>query len=215
MTFNPFVDSIAGTRAPDSQLARDAVALAREVSSPMLFNHVMRSYYFAEIVAQRAPGTIDREVVLLSAVLHDLGLTPHAHGPRRFEIEGADAARAFASERGLSEAKAWLVWDTIALHTYDLNLHKQPEAGLVQLGILADIAGVGVADMQRDQVDAVVAAFPRLSCKREFTKLLLDEALAKPELPAFHPTIMFRHHCVAPIEIPDARSVIEGAPFES
>jgi hypothetical protein len=215
MATDPFSGAIAGVRIPDSHLAREAVALAREASSPMLFNHVMRSYFFAELCGEGASGARDREVMLLSAVLHDLGLTDHARGPRRFEIEGADAARAFASKHGLSDAKAWLVWDTIALHTYDLNMHKQIEARLVQQGILADIVGMGVDELGRDRVDAVVVAFPRLNCKQEFARLLMSEAEAKPQLPAFHPTTMFRHHCMGGVQIPDARPMIDGAPFDS
>lgn len=215
MTVDLFAERIAGVHAPDSRIAREAVALAQEASSPMLFNHVMRSYYFAELWAQHAVVSLDREVVLLSAVLHDLGLTPHAHGPRRFEIEGADAARAFATKNGLRDEKAWLVWDTIALHTYDLNMHKQPEARVVQQGILTDIVGVGVGEIGRDLVDAVVAALPRLNCKREFARLLLEEAQAKPDLPVFHPTTMFRHHCFGGVQIPDPRPMIDDAPFDS
>ena len=94
---------IAGIRAPDSRIAREAHELARRVSSPMLFNHVMRSYYLGRLVAGDA-GEWDDEVVFLSAVLHDLGLTDRARGERRFEIEGADAARQFLSDAGLEPA---------------------------------------------------------------------------------------------------------------
>lgn len=212
---DPFAEAIAGIRVPDSHMARQAVALARETSSPMLFNHVMRSYFFAELWARQTSAVHDREIVLLSAVLHDLGLTEYASGPRRFEIEGADAARAFACKHGLSDEKAWLVWDTIALHTYDLNLHKQPEAKFVQQGIVSDIVGMGIFELERSLVDEVVAAFPRLDCKRQFSELLQNEAASKPDLPAFHPTTMFRHHCLGGVEIPDPRPMIEGAPFDS
>lgn len=85
--------TVAGIAIPDSGVARDAVALAREVSSPMLFNHVMRSFVFGKLVGARETVVVDDEVVFLSTTLHDLGLTGHAAGPRRFEIEGADAAR--------------------------------------------------------------------------------------------------------------------------
>jgi hypothetical protein len=48
------------------------------------------------------------------AVLHDLGLTNSFTGPKRFEIEGADAARAFGREQGLDDRRVQLIWDSVA-----------------------------------------------------------------------------------------------------
>ncbi len=126
----------------------------------VLFHHVMRSYYFGERRAAAEFASYDREVVLLSLVLHDLGLTDRARGPRRFEIEGADVAREFATTHGLAREKAWLVWDNIALHPLDLNLYKQPEARAVEWGICADVLGSELEALGRDAVAEIVAAFP-------------------------------------------------------
>jgi hypothetical protein len=38
-------------------------------------------------------------------------------GPKRFEIEGADAARAFAREEGLDDRRLQLIRDTVALNS--------------------------------------------------------------------------------------------------
>ena len=43
---------VGGVRPPDSRIAREAVELARDVSSPVLFNHVMRCYLLGELLAQ-------------------------------------------------------------------------------------------------------------------------------------------------------------------
>ena len=83
---------ISNIRVPDSSIARQAEELARSVSSDMLFNHVMRCYWFGELFAQKHGTKIDSELMFLSSVLHDLGLTDHAPGPHRFEIEGAGAS---------------------------------------------------------------------------------------------------------------------------
>ena len=80
---------IADIKVPDSSIARQAEELARSVSNDMLFNHVMRCYWFGELFAQQEGKKVDSELMFLSAVLHDLGLTDHAPGPHRFEIEGA------------------------------------------------------------------------------------------------------------------------------
>jgi len=83
----------ADIKAPDSKIARDAEELARTVSNDMLFNHVMRCYWFGEFFARKQGVKVDSELMFLSSVLHDLGLTPQVPGPHRFEIEGASAAR--------------------------------------------------------------------------------------------------------------------------
>jgi len=214
VTRSNLLPAIGGVRPPDSRIAYEAVELAREVSSPSLFHHVMRTYYFGEAWAQTALERYDREIVLLSLVLHDLGFTDHARGRRRFEIEGADAARAFVAARGYSEEKAWLVWDNIALHPLDINPHKEPEAKAVDWGISTDVMGVGLERMERSAVTMILATFPRLGFKRELFALLRREAESKPDAHPFHPATMIAHHCLGGVHIPDAKAVIDGAPFD-
>ena len=91
----------ADIKAPDSKIAREAEELARSVSNDILFNHVMRCYWFGELFARKHDVKVDSELMFLSSVLHDLGLTPQAPGPRRFEIEGAGAARKFLVDKGV------------------------------------------------------------------------------------------------------------------
>jgi hypothetical protein len=59
----------------------------------------------------------DAEVVAVGSLLHDIGLTSSFTGPKRFEIEGADAARVFAREQGLDDRRVQLIWDTVALNS--------------------------------------------------------------------------------------------------
>jgi UTP:GlnB (protein PII) uridylyltransferase len=74
----------------------------------------------------------DRELLYLGAIMHDLGLTERFDAEQRFEVNGADAARAFVLEHGLSDEKAEIVWDAIALHTsIGIAVRKQPEIALV------------------------------------------------------------------------------------
>lgn len=204
---------IAGLSSPPSALARRAEALARAQSSDMLFNHVMRSYWFAELFAQAQGSRADRELMFLAAVLHDLGLTDHASGPHRFEVEGANAARRFLTQQGVAAERAWLVWDTIALHTLDLNLQKEDEARLVQLGILCDVVGAGLESLDPTAVNEILQRYPRLGFKQGFFGLLRDEVRRKPTIHPFHPLTMVEHHCCAPVTPPDAQALIDGAGF--
>ena len=53
----------------------------------------------------------------MAAILHDLGLTSRYGGQRRFEVDGAEAARSWALANGMSPPEADDVWHAIALHT--------------------------------------------------------------------------------------------------
>jgi hypothetical protein len=60
---------IADIKVPDSSIARQAEELARSVSNDVLFNHVMRCYWFGELFAQQEGKKVDSELMFLSAVL--------------------------------------------------------------------------------------------------------------------------------------------------
>ena len=54
---------LAGVSAPDTPLISRAIDFARERSEPYLFNHVMRSWLFAAILAKRNQTAHDSEVL--------------------------------------------------------------------------------------------------------------------------------------------------------
>ena len=97
---------ISAIKAPDTAIVREAEEFARSSSSEMLFNHVMRCYWFAELFARQEGSKADRELMFLSSTLHDLGFTEHGRGPHRFEIEGAHAAHRFLVDRGVPNIRA-------------------------------------------------------------------------------------------------------------
>jgi hypothetical protein len=102
----------------------------------------------------------------VSAVLHDLGLTDRYSAKDRFEVDGANAARAFLKDRGISTQQTQVVWDAIALHTTPtIALHKEPEVVMTHSGIAVDVLGVGLDRIPQDKLRAVLAEFPRLAFK--------------------------------------------------
>jgi hypothetical protein len=162
---------LAGVSVPDTPLVTRAIELARESSTPYLFNHSMRSWLFAEAMAQARNAAYDAEVLAIATLLHDLGLMPAFSGPLRFEVEGANAARDFARRHGMSEQRAQLIWDGVALNsTPSIGLHKEPEVALCTTGIGLDWGGWGYETLPKSQIDEIVDAFPRLQMKRQFTR---------------------------------------------
>ncbi len=123
-TTKTFVDSgasqtglIAGVSVPDGPLIGAVIEHAQQLSERYLFNHAMRSWLFAETIGRIRGIAFDREVVAIGTVLHDIGLTASVTGPNRFEVNGANAALSFIQGSGLSDRRAQLIWDIIALNS--------------------------------------------------------------------------------------------------
>ena len=205
---------IADIKVPESSIARQAEELARSVSDDTLFNHVMRCYWFGELFAQQEGKKVDSELMFLSAVLHDLGLTERAPGPRRFEIEGAGVARTFLVERGVSEDRAQKVWDNIALHVWDMNHFRGDTSRLMQLGLAYDVSGVAGAQLDPSDVAEVVRRYPRLNFKRAFNEMLNHELDCKQPYPHWFHICSRVAHNRSPLTIVDAPVVLKRAPFD-
>ena len=172
---------LAGVSVPDTPLISRAIELAREQSEPYLFNHVMRSWLFAAILAQLNQTAHDSEVLAVTTILHDLGLAEGFKGPLRFEVEGANAARAFARKEGLDDRRAQLVWDGVALNsTPSIALYKEAEIALATMGIALDWGGWGYEALSEAQVGPIVEAFPRLQMKQQFTRAVCRIVETRP-----------------------------------
>ena len=172
---------IAGIRIPDTRLAVETMELVREVSSPALLNHVVRTYIFGTQVGRTLGLRFDAEVVYVAALMHDLGLTPRYMGPGRFEVDGADAAARFLTEHGVAADKVALVWDAIALHSSQgIAERKQPEVALVHFGAAVDVEGSRLDHIPLEVVHQTLATYPRLGFKKAFLAAIADVLRQKP-----------------------------------
>ena len=179
---NGNVRVLGGIVVSDTPRIRRALDFAQTHSEPYLYNHVVRSWLFAVRLGQLQGISNDPEVVAVGSLLHDLGLTHHFTGPRRFEVEGADAARAFAREQGLDERRVQLIWDTVALNsTPSLALHKEAEVALCTAGIGLDYGGPQYDQIPSNEMQSILAAFPRLDMKRRFSDSVCGIIKTKPE----------------------------------
>jgi len=162
---------LAGVSVPDTPVVSRAIEFARARTEPYLFNHAIRSWLFASTIAQRNQTVHDGEVLAVATILHDVGLADDFKGPLRFEVEGANAARAFAREQGFDDHRVQLIWDTVALNsTPSIALHKETEVALSTMGIGLDWGGFGYDTLNETEMAAIVAEFPRLEMKKQFTR---------------------------------------------
>jgi hypothetical protein len=173
---------IAGVTVPDGPLITAAIDYARRLSEPYLFNHAMRSWLFAELIGRTKRIDYDREVVAVGTILHDIGLTAGVSGPNRFEVNGADAALAFIAGRGLSDRRAQLIWDLVALNsTPSLALHKEPEVAVGTMGIGLDYGGFGLDALPGGDIGRILSEFPRLKMKDRFSEACCRVVTERPE----------------------------------
>jgi hypothetical protein len=142
----------------------------------------MRSWLFATALAQLDHADHDAEVLAITTLLHDIGLSKSFAGPLRFEVEGANAAREFARKEGVDARRAQLIWDGVALSsTLSIAFFKEPEVALSTAGIALDWAGLGSERLDEAQTSSIVTAFPRLDMKKQFTRAVCDLVVARPE----------------------------------
>jgi hypothetical protein len=175
--------TIAGIAIPDSVLAREATEFVREASTRLLFDHSRRVYLWAALQAERLGVDHDAELLYVGAMFHDIGLLEgHRSERERFEIDGANAARAFLERHGLPEEQVMTVWQSIALHTTrQVPNYLDPEVRLVALGVQYDVVGSDFDALTADQRDAVLAAHPRTNFKTGMIDALAAGVRDKPE----------------------------------
>lgn len=160
--------SLAGIQIPDSAISTQATELLLEHGTEFIYNHSLRVFLFASLNGKRNALSYDPELLYVSSIFHDLGLTSHFSSPdKRFEVDGANAARDFLKSHGLPKESLQLVWDTIALHTtIGIAEHKEPEVALMYSGVGLDVMGEGYENLSDANREEIISAFPRKDFKK-------------------------------------------------
>jgi len=161
--------SVAGISIPDSSIAKQATELLLEHGTAFIYNHSLRVFLFSSLNGKRKSLKYDPELLYISSVFHDLGLTKeYSSADLRFEVDGANAARDFLKSHGMQKESLQLVWDTIALHTtIGIAEHKENEVALMYSGVGLDVMGEGYENLAEADRLAIVEAFPRNDFKKK------------------------------------------------
>jgi HD domain len=172
-------------RVLESPAALAAMDFARRTEPESIFNHSVRSFIFAELLAQHdgiRPGPdYDREAVFFGCVLHDLGAGSDGVGKTRFEVEGADLAARFLTDRGCTADTVDSMWESIALHTSGgIAERRGPVCYLVRGGVIMDFGRK--TDFLDGQTGAAIhARYPRLCMERVLVDAVVEHAQKSPE----------------------------------
>ncbi|WP_205697469.1 HD domain-containing protein [Conexibacter sp. SYSU D00693] len=175
------METVHGVRIPDSAFAREAEAFMEEHCPEFLGRHCRRTYAFGALAADRLGVAFREELAYAAALLHDLGLVEHHVDGRRFEVAGADVARAWARGQGLSADEAQVIWNAIALHTsLGIADAQAPESAVVFWGAAIDVAGMG-PELPDGAADAVHRVLPRDGFAGDFAELIERRATREPQ----------------------------------
>jgi HD domain len=208
--------TIAGIAIPNSAIAREATEFVEDTSTQLLFDHSRRVFLWASLQAERLSLDYDAELLYVGAMFHDIGLVEgHRSAHERFEIDGANAARAFLERHGLPEEQVMTVWKSIALHTTrQVTDYMGPEVRLVALGVQYDVLGSQFDTLTAEQRDAVVAAHPRTGFKTGMIRALSAGVRDKPETATATMMTDILEATVPGYVRPNVCDAIQNSPFD-
>ena len=175
----PLPAEVAGVQLPLSALVLKAAREVAAVAPPVIYFHSVRTFVLASLYADSVTPkwTFNRELVMLSSLFHDIGLTVTGGQPDRpFEVVSAERAHDFVvREGGFSDGDANLVYRGIALH-FGAQDQKEPEVRLIQIGAVIDLLSktprvLGGNDFPtQPEIDRIAEALPRHRFKTAFIK---------------------------------------------
>jgi hypothetical protein len=206
---------LAGIEVPATAIIDRAMEYARQKCEPYLFNHVVRSWLFAARIGQIQNVEHDAEVVAVGTLLHDITLNERFAGPRRFEVEGADLARSFATEVGFDKRRAQLIWDSVALNsTPSIGLYKEAEVALCTAGVCLDVVGLQYGLIPSDEMKKIVNEFPRLGMKSRMTRCFCHIARSHPQTTYDNFARDFGERFIPGYKAPSSVDFVMNTPFD-
>lgn len=175
---------------PDSEICSGTFALAHDALPTPILNHSLRVYLLARWLAEKEGNTTwtDPEklpLLFAAAICHDLGASDHYNGPQRFEVEGADAAKAHLLARGISEADSHQVWVAIAVHSSPGIAERiDPFSRLIRLAVSLDFSTSYRAELglgATEYAALIEGHLPRLEAERTLADAVVKQAVDIPE----------------------------------
>lgn len=176
--------ALASIEVPQSALTRAITEFVRDTESELLFNHSSRVYCFGALAGMRRNLNFDRELLYAGAMFHDLGLVPsHSSSDQRFEVDGANAARAFLRQWSINEGDIDHVWTAIALHTTPgIPQYMHPVIALVTAGVEMDVLGIDYDKVGESELKDVLNLYPRTpNFKEDILQAFYDGIKHKPD----------------------------------
>ncbi len=163
----PAPTDIEEFKIPDSCMVRDALEIAEEGQSQALYFHCWRSYYFAAMIAKHDELQFDPEILITSALLHDMALTENPDIPPIdtccFAVSGGLYAQESLTQKGHEREKVDQVAEAISLHL-NLNVPRKKfgnNSFLLARGACCDVFGAGIHRLHASSLKDLLDRYPR------------------------------------------------------
>jgi hypothetical protein len=168
---------------PQTQASTAALSVASRFYSPALLNHCLRAYLWGAKYAAAHGITFDDELLYVSAMLHDIGLTGAFDSHLMpFEEAGGHLAWVFGVAAGWPADRAARATEIIVLHMRDdVSVAADPESHILQVATSWDVAGRRPEEFPAELRAEILAQHPRHGFGPEFLTCFQDQAKRKPD----------------------------------
>jgi predicted hydrolase (HD superfamily) len=173
----------------DSEAA--ALAKLREISGEVggpMERHGLRVFLIADRLATARDAEIDREVLLIAGLLHDVGLYDEASQGGVYVLEGAEFTAALLRDQGWNEERISLCFDAIERH-HELRSQwdRGAEVELIRRADLVDVsAGLVRFGLSREWLRDLFESISREGTYRtigyEVARVLRHRPLTLPQI---------------------------------
>ncbi|EPG41443.1 HD domain-containing protein [Acinetobacter colistiniresistens] len=171
---------------PDSLEVQQALELMQSCSAEALQNHCLRTWCYAVAFAKMQQLKRDDELLAVSCLLHDLGMTEqydqHHANCRCFAGQGAYAAKDWSIQRGWQQLRTDQLFDAISLHMNPyVALDEGVEAHLLQQAASCDVIGSRGFEFSSLFRQQLQQQYPRLDFSQNMIEFTQQEGQRRPK----------------------------------
>jgi len=176
-------------RLPQTDICKASLDLACRALPKPILNHVIRTFLLARWLSEKEGSEWSQPdnlpLLYVACICHDLGVSDLYNGSQRFEVEGADAAKAHLLSHGISEESSHQVWIAIALHTSaGIAERIYPLSRLVRYGVMMDFSPATCHAMGAvEYLSDIERQLPRLNIEKVLGDAVVHQAehLGQPD----------------------------------
>lgn len=164
-------------KIPDSKLTFLAIEEANDIYNPILLKHCYRTFFWSAGIAISEGLKIDNELLFISSILHDSGLTDkhnHICSQQCFANYGGDYAKKFGLKNGMSINNANALKKAIDMHLYP-NVNKTKfgnEAYLLSKGAGMDVIGSHYFQLPNEFIKTTHKNYSRVGFKEDILQTI-------------------------------------------
>ncbi len=171
---------------PDSKLVKQTLEYIDDVHQGSIKNHCLRAFILGELFGQHEKLMYDKEIFVLSALLHDLGLEEKYcclhDNIDCFAVEGAkEAGKYLESLNTISNDKIEVIQDAISLHL-NINIPKSvTEAYLLNKASGTDTIGLYLHQISDTTIQSLMKLYPRQNFNNDVHQMLKKQCEIRPK----------------------------------